>query len=87
MTQLEREYFSTFTLERLKAFYKAVAKKTHFSSYYDEDSYGHRIYNGISYVTRKWLRPGGKVIEIKINKRKIRNAIKERENEQAGTIR
>jgi hypothetical protein len=32
-------------------------------------------------VTRKWLRPGGKVIEIKINKRKVRNAIKEREKQ------
>lgn len=79
MTQLEREYFSTFTLERLKALYKSIAKKTNFSSYYDEDIYGNRIYNGISYVTMKWLRHGGKVIEVKINKRKVRNAIRERE--------
>lgn len=80
MTNLEREYFNTFTLERLKALYKAISKKTNFSTEYDwyNDSI---VYNGASYVTRKWLRPGGKVIEIKINKRKVCNAIKERENQ------
>lgn len=80
MTQLEREYFATFTLERLKAFYNVLSnKKANFSTSYD---YNERIiYTGASYVTRKWLRPGGQVIEIKINKRKVRNAIKEREME------
>jgi len=79
MTNLEREYFNTFTLERLKAFYRVLSnKKAKFSTEYDwySDSI---VYNGTSYVTRKWMRPGGKVIEIKINKRKVRNAIKERE--------
>ena len=79
MTQLEREYFNTFTLKRLKAFYNVLSnKKANFSSDVDYD--GKIYYHGWSYVTRKWLRPGGKVIEIKINKRKVRNAIKEREN-------
>ncbi len=81
MTNLEREYFNTFTLERLKQFYKVLSnKKANFSTEYDwyNDCI---VYNGASYVTRKWLRPGGKVIEIKINKRKVRNAIKERENQ------
>lgn len=83
MTQLEREYFRTFTLERLKAFYNVLSnKKANFSTEYDW--YNDRIvYNGASYVTRKWLRPGGKVIEIKINKRKVREAIAEKE---AGTL-
>lgn len=79
MTNLEREYFNTFTLERLKAFYRVLSnKKANFSTEFDwaNDCIKH---NGCSYVTRKWLRPGGKVIEIKINKRKVRNAIKERE--------
>jgi len=79
MTQLEREYFSTFTLERLKAFYNVLSnKKANFSTEYDWHN-DCVVHNGWSYVTRKWLRPGGKVIEIKINKRKVRNAIKERE--------
>lgn len=83
MTQLEREYFRTFTLERLKAFYNVLSnKKANFSTEYDW--YNDRIvYNGASYVTRNWLRPGGKVIEIKINKRKVREAIAEKE---AGTL-
>ena len=83
MTQLEREYFRTFTLKRLKAFYNVLSnKKANFSTEYDW--YNDRIvYNGASYVTRKWLRPGGKVIEIKINKRKVREAIAEKE---AGTL-
>lgn len=83
MTQLEREYFRTFTLERLKSFYRVLSnKKANFSTEYDW--YNDRIvYNGASYVTRKWLRPGGKVIEIKINKRKVREAIAEKE---AGTL-
>ena len=82
MTQLEREYFRTFTLERLKAFYKAVAKEALCS--------GTRnpltevpVPDGASYVTRAWMRPGGKIVYIKLNKRKIRNAIKEME---AGTL-
>lgn len=82
MTNLEREYFNTFTLERLKAFYKAISKETNFASDpydFDVDCSNDSLYDGKSYVTRKWLRPGGKVIEIKINKRKVRNAIKERE--------
>ena len=82
MTNLEREYFNTFTLERLKAFYKAVAKETNFASDpydFDVDCSNDRQYDGKSYVTRIWMRPGGKKIEIKINKRKIRQAIKERE--------
>ena len=83
MTQLEREYFRTFTLERLKAFYNVLSnKKANFSTQYNW--YNDMIvYNGASYVTRKWLRPGGKVIEIKINKRKVREAIAEKE---AGTL-
>lgn len=81
MTQLEREYFSTFTLERLKAFYRALSKKTNFPSEYDYDDYYNMtvVYNGLSYVTRKFRRQDGKVVEIKINKRKVRNAIEERE--------
>lgn len=78
MTNLEREYFNTFTLERLKAFYKAIAKETNFATECDWYS-GTIEYNGASYVTRVWMRPGGKKIELKINKRKIRQAIKERE--------
>lgn len=79
MTNLEREYFNTFTLERLKAFYRVLSnKKANFKTEFDceNDCIKH---NGLSYVTRKWLRPGGKVIEVKINKRKVRAAIKERE--------
>lgn len=82
MTNLEREYFNTFTLERLKAFYKAISKETNFADDpydFDVDCSNDSQYDGKSYVTRKWLRPGGKVVEIKINKRKVRNAIKERE--------
>lgn len=81
MTQLEREYFATFTLERLKAFYKAVAKETEFGQYdnYHYDSDGDLTHNNGSYVTRAWMRPGGKIIYMRINKRKIRNAILERE--------
>lgn len=78
MTNLEREYFNTFTLERLKAFYKAVSKEAHCGGTQDLITEC-LIYDGASYVTRKWMRPGRKVIEIKINKRKVRNAIKERE--------
>lgn len=80
MTQLEREYFATFTLPRLRAFYNVLSnKKAHNSTYYD---YSDKIiYSGASYVTRKWLRPGGKVITLMINKRKVRNAIEERERE------
>ena len=84
MTNLEREYFNTFTLERLKAFYKAISKETNFADDpydFDVDCSNDSQYDGKSYVTRKWLRPGGKVVEIKINKRKVRNAIKERENQ------
>ena len=86
MTQLEREYFRTFTLERLKAFYKAVAKETNFASDpydFDVDCSNEPQYDGKSYVTRAWMRPGGKIVYIKLNKRKIRNAIKEME---AGTL-
>lgn len=82
MTQIEREYFNTFTLERLKAFYKAVAKETSYggSQYdFDIDCSNDPQYDGKSYVTRAWLRPNGKIIYMNINKRKIRNAIKERE--------
>lgn len=79
MTQLEKEYFATFTLERLKAFYRVLSnKKANFKTVFDWEK-DYIKYNGLSYVTRKWLRPGGKVIEIKINKRKVREAIKERE--------
>lgn len=81
MTQIEKEYFATFTLERLKQFYKVLSnKKANFSTEFDweNDCIKH---NGWSYVTRKWMRPGGKIIELKINKRKVRNAIKEREEE------
>ena len=82
MTKLEKEYFDTFTTKRLKALYKSVAKETNFPTEYDfdYDCSDTIVYDGKSYVTKKWLRPGGKVIEIKLNKRKIRNAIKEREN-------
>lgn len=48
---------------------------------FDVDCSNDSLYDGKSYVTRKWLRPCGKVIYVKINKRKIRNAIKERESE------
>ena len=83
MTQIEKEYFATFTLERLKAFYKAVAKETKFGNYdtYHYDSDGNLTHNGGSYVTRAWMRPNGKIIYMYINKRKIRNAIKDREAE------
>lgn len=82
MTQLEKEYFDTFTLERLKALYKAVAKETNFGGDqydFDVDCSNDPQYDGKSYVTRVWMRPGGKKIELKINKRKIRQAIEERE--------
>lgn len=78
MTQLEKDYFATFTLERLKAFYKAVAKETHYSGTQDPIT-EYPIYDGCSYVKRAWMRPGGKIIWVKINKRKIRQAIEERE--------
>lgn len=52
MTNLEREYFDTFTLERLKAFYNVLSnKKANFSSDVDYDGEIH--YHGWSYVTRK----------------------------------
>lgn len=79
MTQLEKDYFATFTLERLKAFYKAVARETEFGQYDYDYSNGNPIYNGGSYVKRAWMRPSGKIIWVKINKRKIRQAIEERE--------
>lgn len=82
MTQLEREYFRTFTLERLKAFYKAVAKEAHCGGTQDPLTEV-PVPDGASYVTRAWMRPGGKIVYIKLNKRKIRNAIKEME---AGTL-
>ena len=78
MTNLEREYFSTFTLERLKALYKAVSKEAKRCGANDYFT-GIPIYNYGSYVTRVWMRPDGKQITININKRKIREAIKERE--------
>ena len=87
MTNLEREYFSTFTLERLKALYRVLSnKKANFSSPVYAGYDVELVYNGLSYVIRKWLRPGGKVIEIKINKRKVRNAIKEREEQCSQAI-
>lgn len=78
MTQLERDYFNTFTLERLKAFYKAVAKEAHHSGTRDPLT-EYPIYDGASYVTRVWMRPGGEKVTLKLNKKKIRQAIKERE--------
>ena len=78
MTQLEREYFNTFTLERLKAFYKAVSKEAHCGGTKDP-IIEYPIPDGASYVTRVWMRPGGKKITLKLNKRKICQAIKERE--------
>ena len=78
MTQLERDYFDTFTLERLKAFYKAVAKEAHCSGTRDPLT-EYPICDGASYVTRVWMRPGGKKVTLKLNKKKIRQAIKERE--------
>lgn len=80
MTQIEKEYFATFTLERLKAFYKAVSKEAHCGGTQDPIT-EYPIYDGASYVTRVWMRPGGKKITLKLNKKKIRNAIKEREEE------
>ena len=68
MTNLEREYFNTFTLERLKSFRKAVSK---------EQKGG--FWRGQGHVTKVWMRPGGKQIIIRINRRKIDAAIKERE--------
>lgn len=81
MTKLEKAYFDTFTLPRLKSFYKAVAKEANCST--DWNYSDHIVYHGWSYVTRTWMRPGGIAIEIRINKRKIREAIRERE-EQLG---
>jgi hypothetical protein len=81
MTNLEREYFNTFTLERLKAFYKAVAKEAHCSGTQDPIT-EYPIPDGASYVTSVWMRPGGKKIILKLNKRKIRQAIKERLNHE-----
>ena len=78
MTQLERDYFNTFTLERLKAFYKAVVKETHFTGTQDPIT-EYPIPDGASYVTRVWMRPGGKKVTLKLNKKKIRQAIEERE--------
>lgn len=78
MTNLEREYFSTFTLPRLKAFRKAVAKEANYSTEFDWSN-DCIVHNGLSYVTRAWMRPGGKIIWMHINKRKIDQAIKERE--------
>jgi hypothetical protein len=78
MTQLERDYFDTFTLERLKAFYKAVAKEAHCSGTRDPLT-EYPICDGASYVTRVWIRPGDKKVTLKLNKKKIRQAIKERE--------
>ena len=85
MTNLEREYFNTFTLERLKAFYKAISKETNFGGDqydFDVDCSNDSLYDGKSYVTRVWMRPGGKKITLKLNKRKIRQAIEERLNHE-----
>lgn len=68
MTNLEREYFNTFTLERLKSFRKAVSK---------EQKGG--FWRGQGHVTKAWMRPGGKQILLRINRRKIDAAIRERE--------
>lgn len=78
MTQLEQAYFATFTLERLKAFYKAVSKETHYGGTKDYST-EMPIPDGASYIKRAWMKPGGKIIWVKINKRKIRQAIEERE--------
>ena len=80
MTQIEKEYFAIFTLDRLKAFYKAVSKETNFGRRYDfdDDCSNDPQYDGKSYVTRAWMRPGGKQIHILINRRKIDNEIRRR---------
>ena len=69
MTNLEREYFNTFTLERLQQFRKVVS---------EEQKNG--FWRGEGYVTRVWMRPGGKMITLLINRRKIDKAIEERLN-------
>lgn len=68
MTDLEREYFKTFTLERLKALRKSVS---------EEQKNG--FFRGTGYVVRSWQRPGGTQVFIKLNRRKIDRAIKELE--------
>ena len=82
MTNLEREYFSTFTLERLKALRKAVAKEANHGGTRDPIT-EMPIPDGGSYVTRAWMRPGGKIVWVTLNKRKIDAAIRERENKEA----
>lgn len=79
MTKLQKEYFATFTLPRLKALYSAVAKEANYST--SRDYNYHIVYYGWSYVTRIWRRPGGIEIPVKFNKRQVRQAIKEREQQ------
>ena len=69
MTEIERAYFSTFTIERLKALRNAVSKE-------QKDGF----WRGTGYVRRVWMRPGGRSVTILINRRKIDAAIKERDN-------
>lgn len=67
MSKLEEEYFKGFTLDRLKAFRKAVSK---------DQKEG--FWRGSGHVVRVWMRPGGKQIHILINRRKIDKEIKRR---------
>lgn len=67
MTNSEREYFNTFTPERLKSFRKAVSEG-------QKDGF----WRGRGHAARARICPGGKRILIGINRRKIDAVIGER---------
>lgn len=77
MTQLER-LFRHIYIRKTQSLYKAVAKEAHCSGTRDLIT-EYPICDGASYVTRVWMRPGGKKVTLKLNKKKIRQAIEERE--------
>ena len=68
MTNLEKAYFDTFTLDRLKAFRKAVSKQLKYDV------------RGEGFIVKVWKRKGGKQIFIRVNRRKIDAAIKLKES-------
>lgn len=68
MTDLEKAYFDTFTLKRLRAFRKAVSKQLKYDV------------RGEGFIVKVWMKKGGKQIFIRVNRRKIDEAIKLKES-------
>lgn len=69
MTNLEKAYFDTFTLERLKAFRKAVSRQLKFDA------------RGVGFVAKVLKKKGGKQVFVRVNRRKIDEAIKLKEEQ------